>query len=453
MSFPLDNISVYIDCTHNRPDPDYLDKLIDAGIKVQLLIRTDSNVNVDLELGYDLPLYEWDNSESLASSLGQLLADEDAIWTILLQGAEQVAIDELEQQLSDLPDEIRFLEAILHTTPSEVAPTQHRFEIRAVKTGADLPFSSLISGKLRYEITAEQPARVHPESLNIRRSDPISQQIKWPDWENFDPQEWQGTDLLWLGYYALEKQEIRLSESIFKTLKQKFTLPFRDRASLLNGLAQVSFEKQQWDQARDLLQKSLELQEQQQLPHLIRFNITSKQMRWEEAYQNLYSYLQVLAEGSRINHDVVMPLDQTHQLLADTAYQGGQHERAFVHYQEVFRIRRELDKESDPNVLERLLLYSIELDEKEKAIMYFRTLYEDELTSELSDKQWQIIDRRIQLFAGNEWFDFVVQQYQQLFEHNSKRPAALRRLVAALIKNGQIEQAQSLIHKHKTVIS
>jgi hypothetical protein len=176
-------------------------------------------------------------------------------------------------------------------------------------------------------------------------------------------------------------------------------------------------------------------------------------MHWEKAYQHLYTYLQVLAEGSRINHDVMMPLDQTHQLLAETAYHAGQHERAYAHYQELYRIKSETKQEISNSTIERLLLYSIELDEKKEAVSYFHHLYDPILDRKLSDDEWKEIDRRIQLFAGNEWFDFVVEMYELVFAKNTDRPEALRRLVAALIKNDQIDRAQALIRKHKTVIS
>ncbi|MGM0587738.1 MAG: tetratricopeptide repeat protein [Bacteroidota bacterium] len=451
MSLSLDHFTILIDCTWTQPDSVYLERLENAGARVELIIPSDREDEfpsiTHSQRYYSVPADRLD-------SYVDIISDTQREWVLLLRGQESFSIDEWENTDAEITSSTKFIEAIIHIKPEKSSPVHHRFEIRAIRTDlARDQLSKFINGNLYPQFIEDDWSSVSKEAFNIRRSIPISAQINWPEFEDFELDNWDSTDLLWIGYYALEQERKDLAASIFKTLRGQYVFSHRDQPAVINGLAQVAFQNQQWDQCRSLLDQSLELNEQQQLPHLIRFNLASKQMRWEEAYQQLYTYLQVLAEGSRVNHDVVMPLDQTHKLLADTAYQGGQHERAFVHYQEVYRIQNELGTEPSPEVLERLLLYSIELDEKEKAIMYFQHLYHSELDNELNDEQWNVIDRRIQLFAGNEWFDFVVAQYERLFEHNKNRPSALRRLVAALIKNEQIERAQSLIHKYKTVIS
>jgi hypothetical protein len=450
MSLSPEDLTVIVEGQFESADWSSMEALAKAGIPLILLSQ---GTEPDSRPDYLPQSITYDDSKERISKLSEIIDSADTPWTFVLYESERVSPEQLLEAISEVPDSANFLEVAIKIEQNDVHPEHHRFEIRGIKTENAQSKNWTLTGHLWPIVQADDSAEVAPEVVTIARSKPINQTLNWPDLEELEPQSWDTHDQLWLGYYALDQQNTDLAQQLFQQAEPKRLSAQRFQPARLNGLAQVSFLRQRWEQTEEFLKKSLSLNEQQQLPHIIRFNLASKRMHWEQAYQHLYTYLQVLAEGSRINHDVMMPLDQTHKLLAETAYQAGQHERAFAHYQELYRIQQERDLAIEDVTIERLLLYSIELDEKKEAIYYFHQLYDSVLERELSDDEWKEIDRRVQLFAGNEWYDFVVEMYEHIFSKNMKRPESLRRLVAALIKNGQIERAQTLISKHKTVIS
>ncbi len=256
----------------------------------------------------------------------------------------------------------------------------------------------------------------------------------------------------WLmsGLQLTAKNQYKTAEKKFKTALQKGKMPLFNTVASINGMADSLLGQSKWEECISVANHSIEKEAHQRMPYLLLFKAYYARNEWEEAYTHLFNYLENLAGGSLINYDILFPLTQTHFLLADTAYKQGWHERAFVHYEQFYELK---DGAIDNDILERLVLYSLELDEKENSKKYFSTLYADKIPDKLREDEKIKVLELLSIFVDKEWFQTPLEVFEKLFNYNPKDAEILRKWVATLIKAKKIEKAQELINKHKTTFS
>lgn len=256
----------------------------------------------------------------------------------------------------------------------------------------------------------------------------------------------------WLmnGLQLAAKSKYKEAEKNFKQAVQKTHMSIFDLAAAYNGLADAYFEQNKWEECKEAAHKSIALEKRQRMPYLLLFRACFANGEWEEAYSNLYAYLEHLASGSLVNYDIIFPVAQTHYLLADTAYKQGWHERAFVHYEQYFELK---EGQVMPEILERLILYSLELGEEENASNYFHKMFWDKIPKELSEHERTKMMEILSIFSEKEWYQTPLKTLEVLFEEEPNNAEILRKWVATLIKAREIEKAQELMKKHKTTFS
>lgn len=248
----------------------------------------------------------------------------------------------------------------------------------------------------------------------------------------------------WGAILDSDSQKYHRAETGFRQfLKQEATFEWY-RLAALNGLANTLVEQHKLQQANRIARQSLEISRRQRTPYLTLFKICELTNDSEQAYRYLEAYLEVSQMSSQANMDVVLSPADCHFLMADTSFNEGQYEQAFRHYEQFYDLR---EGQVSPSVLERLLIYAIELGSYDKAVRYFHAMFGDTPPEQLTETQSVRMREVLSLFTDQGWFDFASQTYEKLVAHNPGNQALVHGWISILIKNNEIEKARSLISK------
>jgi len=260
-------------------------------------------------------------------------------------------------------------------------------------------------------------------------------------------------DYLAWAFIQIEEEAYNKAEQTFKEALKIGNMSQPNRVAALNGLANTYYQKENRDRCLATIDQSLSETEQQRTPYILLFRLHHNSKNWDEAYHSLYKYLQQLAEGSVINFDTAIPLTQTHFLLGESANRAGMHQRALVHYQEFYELKKKKAQPVSEEIIEKLLNYSIQLENRRAAEKYFNHLFKDLEKKPITEEKLSIFNRKLALFQDKEWYDFVCEKYRQVYENHKSNENIVRRLVAIYVKLGQVEEAQKLLSEHKRFIS
>lgn len=391
-------------------------------------------------------VHELKNSDELGVTLNNVLQDIGSDWVLYLIEDEVPQLDNFDPGKLE---KNQTYEAVIKLS-GNLLPN-FLFEIRLFPVQSDITFKGMLYPSVEDSIY-RSTYNVNSKSFILHRETPVLDQFKIDDVKH-DSSSRSIMDQLLHAFSLLDLNNLEKAKSLLNPLTSYKHISEHNKIAVYNGLAKIYAELKNWDKAQSFIQKSISITEHQRMPYLLQFNRHQLHHQWTDAYKQLYNYLDVLSTGTLANFDVALPLDHTHQLLADMAYRAGFNERAFAHYEEYYNLMKKQEGEVTDDVIDKLFLYSIELGEKENAIKYFNELYGTWLERSISKQEWDTIDSSISLFLENEWYGVAAESYEQLFARNEENKNILRRWVAALIKNGEIEKAQGLIQKHKSVIS
>ena len=262
-----------------------------------------------------------------------------------------------------------------------------------------------------------------------------------------------GLDYLAYAYIKTEHKYYDEAERLFKRALKIGGLSKPDRVAALNGLATVYYHKKQRAKCIETLNKSLAKTNQQRTPYILQFRLNNNNKKWDKAYESLYKYLQHMAEGSTVNFDTAIPLTEAHLLLGESAKNAGMQERALVHYQEYYDLKKEKSQPISDAIIEQLLNYSIQMENRKLAEQYFKHLFQRLGKDSLTGPKLEMFNRKLALFQDKGWYDFVSKKYREAYEEDKKNENIVRRLVAVYVKLGNIEAAQSILSEHKHFIS
>lgn len=336
--------------------------------------------------------------------------------------------------------------AIIEMISSDVLNRQH-CQLRLFPNSENFSF---FGGSIPYvqPFLRKENLKIHSEPLHLRKGGAIhgnsNAKLEIEQFSNH-AEAWLLQGLLYAG-----EQKNKEAEKCFRTAIQLKSLPYFDHAAALNGLADALYEQNKWHDCKKFALQSIEVCKEQRMPYLILFRSSFAANQWEDAYNYLFQYLEILAQGTKVNHDVVLPLDDTHFLLGEAAYKKGWHERALVHYEQYYELKQ---GEVGQEIVERLLIYALEIGESKNAEMYFKAIFSDKIPDKLSPSERSKLLEYLTLFVDKEWFKLPLKIYEKIFKNNTDDALILRRWVTALIKANRIEKAQDLIAKHKTTFS
>jgi len=409
-----------------------------------------ADIPSDLETRFDhivtvsYPPESSKNPISKSYFLNKALDDLDTPWVLWLRSGEKPEWESLEQL--NLENDTACLAVLAHR---EKDYTFTHLEFRLVPNREEITFKGAIYPSL---YPALQQYGLTPEDEDLKLSvisEPVQVKVNFSNEIIVET----GHDALACGLAKLSNSKLDEAIPYFKKAIKSGELSENDLTAAYNALATVYFEQKNRKLCEETIEKSLEVSETQRTPYLLLTKLYENNMHWAEAYKALYEYLNVLAKGSIANFDSIMPLVQTHYVLGNLAYQAKIHDRALVHYQEFYDLKKQRNETVNPEVIETLLSYSIQLHNKKQAEKYFYEFFNDKLNKTITEEEWKIIDRKLALFQDKEWYDFVIKIYKKLLKNNANNKNIVRRWVAVLIKQGNIEEAQKLISEHKSFIS
>ena len=246
---------------------------------------------------------------------------------------------------------------------------------------------------------------------------------------------WEASLLSAAGHYAK-------AEQLFKRVLKKNELITYKRLATLNGLADALMEQHKWAEAEVVALESLAETYVQRAPYLILFKVNYMNGRWEQAYKALEGYLATLDFESRATMDVFFPVVECHFLMAEAKSRLGEFETAFYHYEQFYHLN---NGEVTNSVLERLFIYSIELNDYEKSVFYFNEMFGEEINEQAAEDMPIKMLESLSLFNKKGWYDFVGSVYEQLRNYDPTNKKLLHSWVATLVKANKLEEAQSLI--------
>ena len=272
------------------------------------------------------------------------------------------------------------------------------------------------------------------------------------DWQ-WKAQQLTPLENLLLLYEKLETdgQQVKDGEEHLDVLAKKDGATTALSASIAQARAWYYYRRQQFDKANQAINQALESSDQVYAPHVIRYMMAANYHHWEEAYNHLYHYLELLSQGTEARVDFGYTVKHVHHILGETCVQTGQYERAVIHIEEYYRLMKRDGKQIPRQILKQLLLLVIELEDFEKAETYFEPLFGNLLNKKLSKEEWKELEETLMLFTAKGWYGFVNSIYESMYEKNSEIPRLVRRWIAALIKDGKIDRAQKLINSHKSI--
>lgn len=247
---------------------------------------------------------------------------------------------------------------------------------------------------------------------------------------------------LWRGLAEAEEQGYARAEEHFKQVLDGRPLLDFDRLAALNNLAHAQVEQHKLEAAMDAARRSLDHNPIQCAPYLILQRAYLMSGDREKSFSALQSYLEHLSRDSEANLDTRLSASATHYLMGEQKFREGDYEGAFRHYGEYHRLE---EGEVDREILEKLFIYSIELENREKSITYFNELFGEFLPDRLDGEMSARLLESLSLFMDNGWYDFVSEIYEELVTHNPGDNELLNGWITTLIRNKEIEKARSLI--------
>lgn len=383
------------------------------------------------------------NENTSLEAVNNKLSEVTSDWILWLRNGEKPDLNSLKDL--DFTNTKKCYEALI-SLENESSHSK-MFEIRLFPNHPSIEFRGTIYPNCTESIL-EQGFDVTSESFLVEADRTTTKQVTY---EEAKPVT--AYDYLALGLSTSKQGHHQAALSHYSQAVKMNHLAKHDRMAAFNGLANSYYEQKNRPKCLEMIEKSLQVSQKQCMPYLLRFRLAYNSKAWDQAYAHLMNYLTNLAEGSHANFDVTIPLTETHYLLGDCALKAGMNDRAHVHYEEYFELSEQENRAIPEDVLERLLFFSVQLEEKEQAIRYFNKLYADRLDQKITDETWKKIDRKLALFNEKEWYEFTGQCYETLFASNRENKNILRRWVAILIKQGDVETAQDLLSKHKGIIS
>lgn len=243
----------------------------------------------------------------------------------------------------------------------------------------------------------------------------------------------------WQGMLATEKGNYNAAIAAFRKALRIKELFFWNKLAILNSLANALMEAQHAEEAKNIAEQSLKISENQWAPYLTLHQYYSLKGQWDDAYRHLELYRQKTRQDSSANWDVFLPEAQAAFLMAEIAFGRGNHTKAYRHYQEFFALN---GGNISADVLEKLFIYAIELEDQQQAIAYFKAIFGDDVCKATGKPQ---LLEALTMFADKGWYDFPSEIYRRLVEYHPEDDAIRHGYIRTLVKNNQIEQAQALL--------
>lgn len=242
--------------------------------------------------------------------------------------------------------------------------------------------------------------------------------------------------------YFNERKYVRAAAQYRQLLKTEKLLPF-DRLGAVNGLTSCLTEQHKWTKALTLTHESVQAEPQQYLPYLIQFKIYELNKQWKKSYEVLLRYSEIYSHPSKANFDKAIDEEETILTLANLSLKAGNREQASRHFEKLFNLKKGA---VDRAFLHRMLILSIDLKDYEKAVYFFKEMFEGKLLDHsLNDEEQDELNDFMSLFMKCGWYEYVSTVYKKLYALDPSNREYKRRLIVTLTKTNRIEKARELL--------
>lgn len=380
--------------------------------------------------------YQFDaEEEGRADVWNRLLSGAVSEWVLFLEQGEELRFYRLPEE-SDLNPATWVPACIKRKDEKSV---KNIYQVRLVHAGATNPFA----GRNLPDCTnyiMENGIHLYDQPIVLER---ITDGLSYVDPEmemstrNVSPKVY-----LVLGERLMDECKYVYAAAQYRELlNAERLLPF-DRLGALNGLAQCYTEQYKWPKALHLAEKSIEAEPAQRVPYLILFRIYQLNKHWSDAYIALKAYHKQMGETSRSSFDKAMSEKETLAKLGEFAMKAGEKEEAFEYFEEMYTDKGEA---ADKELLRSLMMLSIELEKREKAIMYCGKIFESAFPDKMTGRQIVELNDYMTMFMQNGWYVYASEIYEELYKKFSDDDEYRRRLIVAFSKTNRIEKARKLI--------
>ena len=196
------------------------------------------------------------------------------------------------------------------------------------------------------------------------------------------------------------------------------------------------------EKAKKIAEESIARTPYQRAPYLILHQYYNLKGDYEKAYQKLLRYRKFVVKKTEANWDVLLPKAQTTLLLAEISRHQGRHKQAYKHYAQLFD---NSNGNVNQSIIEKLFIYSVELQHRAKAMQYFYALFGDECYNQPDDDRSINITEALSLIVDKGWYDFASDIYSRLVQQQPEDEKLRHGLIRTLIKNDEVEKARALI--------
>lgn len=383
-------------------------------------------------------LVKIDSDRGKSELWNEIISKSDAEWVLLLEDDEDFDFSDLE--LFDRSRMDNWMPAkIVNKCNDE--PCRQFYQMRLIPALQEKVFE----GKNLPDATAYITGNhidLSNSSINIIRNSELLSGINIE--EEMSVTDFSPLLYLYEGFKLLEERKPAYAAAHFRALLKREKLIAYDRLAAVNGLAGCFTEQYKWGKALALANESIEAESQQFLPYLIKFRIFQLNKQWVEALDVLMTYreLQVDPGFSRANFEKFINAEETVTHLADLAIRTGLRRDALQFYEELYSLKQ---AKNDNELLNILLVLSIELLDYERSVFYFKAIFEEFIPDKLCEEKARELNDFLTMFMVNGWFDYPSEVYDLLYEQESENGDYRRRLIVTLSKTNRLDRARQLI--------
>ena len=415
----------------SKPDPSTLFQWLKIFPKVQIASPEECPVALEGKVSW----YRYSGRESRTDVWNKLTANTKAPWILILQDDETLDPDSL-PGADDISED--YWKPVLIRWPEKGTILQC-YQIRLVSSAADNPFEGIsLPDGTGYLFRKKIRLGHHPVVVN-RESDPFAD---LDTEEELASPQLSSQSFLVAGRRLFQEGNYVLAAAQYRKVLKTGSLLNCDRVAALNGLTGCMAEQFKWNRAMELAQESIRLQPIQWLPYLIRFRIHQLGKRWQEAHDALSEYYKMDKRISGASFDRTLSEKETLVQLADMSSRARSREDAYYYYQKLY----EMDKpDGDPKLLERLLIFALELSDYECSVHYYREMFGDTPPDDMNEQREALLFDCLGLFMQNGWYEFASARYKELVENEPENDVYMRRWLVALSKSKDLDKARSLL--------
>ncbi len=417
-----------------RPDPGSITRLLEYFPVVHIASSGNLPDSFSSSEEKNIVLHRFQNEESIAAVWNAMLHRIEAPWVLFLKNNERIEFEGFPSG-RDL-DRRLWMPALIRWKKGK--HQQECYQIRLVANTGEEPFK----GRCLPDCTDYIHSRgieVSGQPLNIHRNNDPHDDLD-PERELEMPNPSPPVYLV-MGHRCLkEGKNVHAAGHYRRAMKRPGILSW-DRLAALNGLASSMAEQHKWRQSAELALQSIREQPRQRLPYLILFRINELEKKWKEAHDALLGYYRQKDKVTAASFDKMLSKEETLVLLSEMAFRAGLRDESFRYNKELYKKGQGKFK---PELLERLLLFSIELSDYENAVKFFNEMFAGHIPHDVSDVEEKIFEY-LRLFMEKGWHKFAAERYQQLLEADPDNQVYVRRWLAAISKCDDIDKGQKIV--------